>query len=204
MEWIKKYSIAAINLLAVLALVSCGDDDTPDPTPMVDCNTTGPSVALTVTDLSGCGLDDGVIALAITGGTGTNTVTVDPTIANFDAGTATFSGVEPGDYTVTITDSDNCTTSEDATVGFPAAALSFATDIKPIVEANCAVPTCHDGGGSLPDFNDFGTFQTRANNNAGGVRQRVKSGDMPRGGGSLTATEISNILCWIDEGAQNN
>ena len=206
MKAVKKYWKFLVYVPLIIGLVACGNDDSPDQMPMVDCNVTGPTLSITGTDLSGCGLDDGSVALAITGGTGTNAIEIapQPEGVNFDQATTTFNDVEPGDYTVTVTDADNCTTSQDVTIGFPASQISFATEVKPIIEANCAISGCHDGGGNLPNFNDFATLQARANNNSGGVRQRVKTMDMPRGGGSLDAAEIAAILCWVDEGAQNN
>jgi len=184
-------------------LVACGDDDETPPPMMVDCATTGPSITLTPT-ASVCGEDDGQVAVAITGGNGNLTVTIDPTPTgiNFDGATATFTDVQPGTYTVEVVDDENCTASGSVTVDFSAGNLSYANDIDPIIQAKCSIAGCHDG--TQPDFSDFATFQTRAQDlGAGGVRERVKTGDMPRSG-SLTTEELSNILCWIDEGALDN
>lgn len=196
-----------LGLVVCLGLiVSCGDDDgDPNPPPMVDCNTSGPVMTLTGTASTGCGEDDGMVDVDITGGNGALTVTIDPQPVgvNFDAANSMFTDVEPGDYTVEVVDDEGCTTSGMVTIGFPAANLSYQTDIDPIIQASCAISNCHDGSTTLPDFTDFATLQARANNQSGGVRQRVKTGDMPRSG-SLNAEEIAAILCWIDEGAQNN
>ena len=195
------------NLFAMMVfaglMVACGDDDETPPPPMVDCNATGPSVSATPT-ASVCGEDDGQVALTITGGTGQLTVALDPTPMglNFDGATATFTDVQPGTYTVEVTDEDNCVATASVTVDFSAGNLSYANDIDAIIQNSCAIANCHDG--TQPDFSDFATFQARAQDlGPGGVRARVKSGDMPRSG-SLSAEEIAAILCWVDEGAQDN
>ncbi len=189
-----------IIMLASAVVISCSDGDDDAPPPTVDCNATGPSISLTATETA-CGQDDGQIEVDVTGGTGNLDVTISPQPIGFSFDNNTFTAMEPGTYTVEVTDDDNCTTSETVTVGFMTANLSYADDIDPIVQSKCAISGCHDG--TQPDFTVFENFQARANNQPGGVRQRVKTGDMPRSG-SLTGEEISMILCWIDEGAQNN
>lgn len=193
-----------VSAIVMAFTFGCGDDD-PAPMPMLDCSATGPTLSLVSTDLTGCGEDDGTIKLTIAAGTGSNAITIDPQPVGviFDQSSTTFNAVEPGTYTIEVKDSDNCAVTENVTIGFPAASLSYDAIIKPIIEASCAVTACHDGTQTIPDFNDFATFQARANNEAGGVRQRVKTKDMPRRG-DLTTEEIALILCWIDEGSQNN
>lgn len=190
---------------AATLTVACSSDDSPTPPPMVDCNVTGPAITLTPTSTSGCGLDDGEVAVAITGGTGTLTVSITPQPVGVAFANNTFTAVEPGDYTVDVVDADNCSTSAAVTVGFPAGGLSYANDIDALIQNRCAIAGCHGAGEAQPDFTDFATFQTRALNlGATGVRQRVKTDDMPRSGGALTAAEKEALFCWIDEGALNN
>ncbi len=206
MNYKRKFNHLIMLMLGTAIAVSCGDDDgDSNPPPMVDCNTSGPVLSIAGTPASGCGLDDGSVDLTITGGNGALTVSItpQPVDVTFDPATSLFTNVEPGDYTVEVTDDEGCTTSGMVTIGFPASNLSYQDDIDPIIQASCAISNCHDGSTNLPNFNDFATLQARSNNDAGGVRQRVKTGDMPRSG-SLDADEIAAILCWIDEGAQNN
>jgi hypothetical protein len=197
-----------LNTLSALALgsflIGCSGDDDADPPPMVDCNVTGPTITLAATN-SACGQDDGEIAVNITGGTGNLTVTIDPQLDGVDFANNTFTNVMPGNYTVEVTDQDNCATSSNVTVEFTASNISYAAEVDPIIQASCAIPNCHDGSNAnLPNFTVFSELQSRANDQPGGVRQRVKSGDMPRGGGTLQPDEIAAILCWVDEGAQEN
>lgn len=183
-------------------LIACSSDDS-DPPPMLDCNATGPSVSLTTTP-SLCGEDNGEIALAITGGTGNLTITIDPEPLGLAFDNNTFTAMEPGTYTVEVTDVDNCSSTAEATVGFNAANVSYQDSVDPIVQARCAIAGCHIAGTGLPDYTIFADFQARAHNNPGGIRQRVKTDDMPRSGNPLSAEEKAAIFCWIDEGAMDN
>lgn len=209
-----KYSSFINKLMAISVtafIAACGDNDS-DPVPMVDCNATGPTLSLTATDTD-CGEDDGQLALNITGGTGTLEVTIDPQPIDVNFANNTFTDLEPGTYTVEVTDDDNCSSGATATINFTAGNTSYQTSIDPIVQAKCAITGCHVDGNQLgiPDFTNFSTFQGVANNDAGGVRPRVKSDDMPRdpndpgaAGTPLTDEEKAAIFCWIDEGAQDN
>ncbi len=181
---------------------ACSSDDT-EPPPALDCNVTGPSVSLTASPTA-CGEDNGEIALTITGGTGALTITIEPQPIGVEFANNIFSSMESGTYTVTVTDTDNCITSAQATVVSSAANPSYMTDVDPIVLARCAITGCHVAGTGLPDYTIFSEFQSRAHNNPGGVRQRVKIDDMPRSGNPLTAEEKAAIFCWIDEGALDN
>jgi hypothetical protein len=195
-----------LKRLGVFAvLIGCSSsDDASTPPPMVDCNATGPSISLAATSTE-CGVDNGSIEITVNGGTGNLDVTLDPQPLDFNFANNTFSDMEPGSYTVEVTDADNCSTSETVVVGLTGGGVSYMDDVDPIVQGKCAITGCHVAGNpqGLPDYTVFANFQARANNDPGGIRQRVKTGDMPRTG-SLEDSEIVNILCWIDEGAQDN
>ena len=80
-------------------------------------------------------------------------------------------------------------------------AKSFATDINPIIQANCTSSGCHNTGsnngpGALTSYQQI--FNARSS-----VRAAVASGSMPQGG-SLSATQKNAIICWIDNGSSNN
>lgn len=201
-----------ISTFAVIAIsCSSSDDGTTPPPPNVDCNATGPSISLAATDTE-CGVDNGTIDVTITGGTGNLQVTIDPQPLDFDFSSNTFTALEPGTYTVQVTDADNCAASESTVVGMTGGGVSYMNDVDPIVQANCAIPSCHDGSNAaLPDYTVFANFQQRANNDPLGIRQRVKTNDMPRStannlepGDPLSDAEKEILFCWIDEGAQDN
>jgi hypothetical protein len=193
-------------------IIACSSDDAaPPPPPTVDCNATGPSVSLTANSTI-CGQDDGEIALAIVGGTGNLTVNIDPQSLGLEFANNTFTSLEPGTYTIEVIDTDNCSSTATATVSFSVGNVSYQNDIDPIVQARCAIAGCHDGSNSaIPNYNIFAEFQARAHNDPLGIRQRVKTDDMPRQSGNdtqpgdpLSAEEKVALFCWIDEGALDN
>jgi uncharacterized membrane protein len=88
------------------------------------------------------------------------------------------------------------------------AQVSFSNSIQPIVESKCAIVGdggCHNGGnGADLDWREFSNFQSHAQ----AVKDRItrpanESGHMPKIG-SLTDEQITLIVCWVDQGAQNN
>ena len=193
-------------------IIACSSDDAaPPPPPTVDCNVTGPSVSLTANPTL-CGEDDGEIVLDIDGGTGNLTVNIDPQPLGLEFANNTFTSLEPGTYTIEVIDTDNCSSTATATVSFSAGNVSYEIDVDPIIQARCAIPGCHDGSNAaIPNYNIFAEFQARAHNDPLGIRQRVKTDDMPRQSGNdtqpgdpLSAEEKAALFCWIDEGALDN
>jgi hypothetical protein len=110
--------------------------------------------------------------------------------------------------TVTITDNDSGTT-----------LISFAGDIKPLLNANCLV--CHGGtltqsGFSVGTYNSIMTSGLRGPNvvagNSAASRLYIATTSsptrdidrMPQGGPYLTTQQQNLIKTWIDQGALNN
>ena len=79
---------------------------------------------------------------------------------------------------------------------------SFASDVRPVIQASCATGSnCHgtgSGNGPGPLLNFTQLFNARSD-----TRSVVLSGHMPLNG-TLSATEKSAIICWIDNGAIDN
>lgn len=78
---------------------------------------------------------------------------------------------------------------------------SFANDVSPIIQTVCAVSGCHNTGsangpGALTTYQQVSNAKTN-------IRSAVSSGLMPKNG-SLTTDQKNAILCWIDQGANNN
>ena len=78
---------------------------------------------------------------------------------------------------------------------------SFSADVNPIIQNVCAASGCHDasstnGVGPLTNYQQV--FNSRSN-----IRAAVASGTMPKNT-TLTSTQKSAIVCWIDSGAVNN
>lgn len=79
--------------------------------------------------------------------------------------------------------------------------VSFATEVQPIINTNCAISSCHGTGSG----NGPGALTTYAviSQNKNAISAAVSSGTMPKGS-SLTANDKNKILCWIQNGAANN
>jgi hypothetical protein len=79
---------------------------------------------------------------------------------------------------------------------------SFANNVQPVIQSSCATGSnCHETGsanGPGPLLNYTQLFNARSD-----IRSAVSSGHMPPNG-TLSATEKSAIICWIDNGALNN
>jgi hypothetical protein len=85
--------------------------------------------------------------------------------------------------------------------------VSYAKDIKPILEQSCAKGGCHDAVTRQSDieFTSYGDAKTQAD--LGRIKARVIDGTpsyMPADVGRLPETQIKKIQCWLDKGAPNN
>ena len=78
---------------------------------------------------------------------------------------------------------------------------SFVTDVNPVIQAFCGSAGCHGSGSN----NGPGALLTYSQvfNARSAIRSAVSSGRMPKGR-SLSASEKTAILCWIDNGSPNN
>ncbi|MCB0685225.1 MAG: hypothetical protein KDC53_01835 [Saprospiraceae bacterium] len=76
--------------------------------------------------------------------------------------------------------------------------ITYDTGIKAIIDGNCALPSCHGGNASLPNFTTYDNiFSLRSL-----IQSRVVSKAMPPAGSTpLSADNIQNINCWITNGA---
>lgn len=119
----------------------------------------------------------------------------------FGAATS-FTGLAADDYVVIVKDADGCTQTKTIGVEQGDTGVSFATDILPIITANCAINSnCHGAGASQPVFTTYAVIKTRAAN----IKVRTANGTMPPAGQpDLTANQIQLIACWVDSGAPNN
>jgi len=79
--------------------------------------------------------------------------------------------------------------------------VSFATDIKPIIEMNCLINNseCHGMNPSIPNWAIFSEVQSHA----GLIKTKTRDRSMPKIG-SLTQSQIDLITCWVDNGAKDN
>jgi hypothetical protein len=82
--------------------------------------------------------------------------------------------------------------------------VSYAEDIEPIIENDCATSGCHVAGGTGNGiFNNYTRVKAKVDN--GSMRQRVVGQqDMPPDPESLTQCQIDKVEAWLDAGAPNN
>lgn len=81
-------------------------------------------------------------------------------------------------------------------------AVSFAAEIEPLIQANCALSGCHATGGVFPELSTFEKIKA----SAADVKQVTQSLQMPppSSGKSLNQQQIDLIACWVGQGALNN
>jgi hypothetical protein len=78
------------------------------------------------------------------------------------------------------------------------AAISYSTQIKPIITTNCNYAGCHDGivTTSLADY-------TTLKDGSQQIKAAIMSGAMPRNA-VLKLVDKNAIICWINSGVKNN
>lgn len=80
---------------------------------------------------------------------------------------------------------------------------TYSEVVEPIISSNCAIPSCHDGSNSAaPNWTIFDNVQAQAQD----IKERTGNRTMPPSSSDkiLTAAQIADIACWVDNGAQDN
>ena len=141
---------------------------------------------------SGCGSAQGSILVQATGGIEPYEFSINGN--NFQSEDS-FTGLAAGSYTIEGLDANGCKISKtiDVTTG-----VSLRNDIKPIIDQNCALSTCH-GGARSPDLRSLNSII----NSASRIKARTGNRSMPLGR-TLSQTQIDLIACWVDDGALDN
>lgn len=86
--------------------------------------------------------------------------------------------------------------------GNSGARVSYANDIRPILDTNCQISPCHGTNAGIPSFATYNDVSA----NAAGIKSRTGNKSMPpsSSGKSLTDDQIQMIADWVDDGAMNN
>ena len=83
--------------------------------------------------------------------------------------------------------------------------ITYAKNVKPIIDLNCAKSGCHVTGFANGDYTTYqGVYAKVA---AGTFKLRVfdsPSNPMPQDKGMLPSLELSILRCWLNNGAPNN
>jgi uncharacterized membrane protein len=77
----------------------------------------------------------------------------------------------------------------------------YTTDIKPVINAKCAVPGCHDANSTVAKFTIDSIVKNRAD--IGRIRGHVFELKImpPQAAPQLTEEEKFKLKCWLDNGA---
>ena len=153
-------------------------------------NIDGVNISIT-TENTECGSNEGQIAVTATGGVEPYSFALSNSATN-DNGS--FTGLSSGEYTVVVNDAEGCEISQNVLIE---SGVVFA-QVRTIITTNCAVSKCHDGSIS-PDLRNDQTVQDRASR----IQSRTGGRSMPprSSGRSLSDTEIQEIACWVEDGA---
>lgn len=81
----------------------------------------------------------------------------------------------------------------------PDVKVSFESTVQPILTTNCAVDGCHNG--TNPAVPTLVTFQ-QVKDNAEDISLQISKGVMPpTGAAPLSARDLAEITCWVNQGA---
>ena len=143
---------------------------------------------------SGCKTNNGSITINATGGSAPYSYSINNGAASM---TNTIGSLAAGNYTVKVTDNIGCSVTQNVRV---MSGIKLSAEIKTIIDASCAVTGCHVAGGAAVSF----TTLSNIISNAGQIKIKTESGEMPKGGTKLPQEQLNAIACWVDDGAPNN
>jgi hypothetical protein len=182
-------SLGLILLLSVM-LNSCTDSGDE-----IDPCLNGPELNVDEVISSNEGQDDGEITVSATKGTAPYQYSIDGTTVQ---SSGTFTGLAPDVYTLTVNDENGCMNTETATVE-EIALVSYADEVRPIIDANCQISNCHGSNGNIPTFATYADVKAKADR----IKARTEAKSMPPSG-PLSDDNIKLIADWVVQGAIEN
>jgi hypothetical protein len=111
-----------------------------------------------------------------------------------------FEKIKDGRYDVSVKDDQNCSITLSVNVAHGNTGISWNSDIKAIVEKNCALSGCHISGAQSPDLSNFQSAKSNASN----MQLQTANRNMPANGKTLSSDDIARIACWVKDGAKEN
>lgn len=86
--------------------------------------------------------------------------------------------------------------------------MSFATDIQPILNTNCALSNCHKTGSALGGYvlDTYAGVQgaVASGRLLGSIRHETGFSQMPKNASKLSDCNINKIAAWMTAGASDN
>ena len=159
------------------------------------------AASASTTDDSGCLIHNGAATLSATGGTPPYTYSFNTSAAS---ATTSYNNLAAGSYDASVTDNSGCSINMSVVIK-KISSVSYSGFISPLITTYCtANSTCHGAGGSQVNF----TVYQNCHDYAAMIKSKTADKSMPKAvqgkTNSLTADQIAQIACWVDEGALNN
>jgi hypothetical protein len=155
----------------------------------------GPELSVDNITISIEGQSNGEVSVSATSGTSPYMFSIDG--INFQS-SGIFSNLEGNNYTVTVKDVNDCIDSQMAIVA-EVPEVSYADQIRPIIDTNCQISNCHGDQGGIPSYATYEDVLAKASE----IKSRTTAKTMPPTG-PLADAEIQLIANWVDQGAPNN
>ena len=184
--------IKPIAFIVVLFFMLNSCSDSGDET---DLCLNGPKVEVDDIKVSIEGKDNGEVTVSATEGKSPYQYSIDGT--NFQ-NNGTFTDLAADDYTVTVKDANECIHTTMATVE-EVPEVFYSNQIRPIIDTNCQVSTCHGSNANIPTFATYNDVKAKAE----AIKFRTRNGTMPPNG-SLSDGDVQLIADWVDQGAPEN
>lgn len=143
-----------------------------------------------------CTTDNGIALVKATGGVPPYSYQID---SRGYGDAAMFPGLKEGQHVIVIKDHEECQTTLSVTIAHGNTGVSYANDIKSIINTNCAKSGCHGAGSGSRDWTVFQTLKA----NAANIKLRTANRTMPPDA-PLKQSDINLISCWVDDGALEN
>lgn len=90
-------------------------------------------------------------------------------------------------------------------VGCDTTTVTYAADIKPLLDSKCNTSGCHNGSGSTSkNFTTYAGIQPHIPRLLGSVNWTPGFQAMPQGLPKLSPCEINKMTRWVNQGALNN
>lgn len=143
-----------------------------------------------------CFSDNGTVSVTAAGGTSPYIYKIDQTEFSEQS---VFTNLPDGTHTILVKDAQGCQTTLGVAVARGNTGISFASDIKPIMDLRCNLIGCHGAGAGARDWTNFENVKR----NAGQIKNKTADRSMPPDV-PLTQNQIDLIGCWVGDGAINN
>lgn len=150
-----------------------------------------------------CDYQDAAVEFAVSGGEGPYDYLLNTGSTIISQKSGLFTSLFPGYLSITVRDNNRCTsTLEFQILNEVPTGISYANDIRPILDAHCNLSGCHNGDlGADRDWTKISAIQAKLNNFQRVLTLRKMP---PDPNPKLVIGDVSAILCWIADGGLNN